>query len=442
MKASMIGALLEGGAEKPQVPVMETRKLKLGGDHPDTLTSMNNLAEKMYQRGQGYRSTTQSEHSTVASTLATYADRTQIVSAELQLSNQYMDLHQASVDPTHNGKFSLLPPFPHATKHTSCIYSMALTKNHLITASRDQTLIIWDLESYQPTNILRGHTGSVLSVCTSEALEEKILIYSGGVDGSVICWDLENGSLIREIKALHDDSVLHIAINDEYLFTSSKDKKIKVWHRHSWFASSAQNWRTRLFPTPVTVLTAHSAAVNCVTLTPHQLITGSGDRSIHIWKLGVPWRCVKTILHNKKGVASVAVSKNGRKIVSGSSDYTVRIFDTETGEEDACLLGHEGLVRCVIILPAADTTGAADDDDMDAIVSTGYDGRTILWRKQNEGGWVQAGSFDIKEAFKMYKKSEGKYLNNYSTRCFSVRSDGNRVFISSQLPSVAIWQLP
>ena len=31
-------------AEKPEVQVMKTRKTKLGVDHPDTLTSMNNLA--------------------------------------------------------------------------------------------------------------------------------------------------------------------------------------------------------------------------------------------------------------------------------------------------------------------------------------------------------------------------------------------------------------
>ncbi|KAF1829132.1 hypothetical protein BDW02DRAFT_510708, partial [Decorospora gaudefroyi] len=31
-------------AEKLEVQVMETRKTKLGADHPDTLASMNNLA--------------------------------------------------------------------------------------------------------------------------------------------------------------------------------------------------------------------------------------------------------------------------------------------------------------------------------------------------------------------------------------------------------------
>ncbi|KAI1522327.1 kinesin light chain 1, partial [Pyrenophora tritici-repentis] len=38
-------------AEKLEVQVMETRKTKLGADHPDTLASMHNLAFTLYLQG-------------------------------------------------------------------------------------------------------------------------------------------------------------------------------------------------------------------------------------------------------------------------------------------------------------------------------------------------------------------------------------------------------
>ncbi len=38
-------------AEKLDVQVMETRKTKLGADHPDTLTSMANLASTFWNQG-------------------------------------------------------------------------------------------------------------------------------------------------------------------------------------------------------------------------------------------------------------------------------------------------------------------------------------------------------------------------------------------------------
>jgi hypothetical protein len=39
-------------AEKLELQVVETRKRKLGADHPDTLTSMGNLALIYYRQGQ------------------------------------------------------------------------------------------------------------------------------------------------------------------------------------------------------------------------------------------------------------------------------------------------------------------------------------------------------------------------------------------------------
>ncbi|KAJ5117544.1 hypothetical protein N7448_011176 [Penicillium atrosanguineum] len=41
-----------GEAEQLEVQVMETRKTKLGADHPDTLTSMANLAHTLRSSGQ------------------------------------------------------------------------------------------------------------------------------------------------------------------------------------------------------------------------------------------------------------------------------------------------------------------------------------------------------------------------------------------------------
>ena len=38
-------------AEKPEVDVMNARKIKLGSDHPDTLTGMTNLASTYLNQG-------------------------------------------------------------------------------------------------------------------------------------------------------------------------------------------------------------------------------------------------------------------------------------------------------------------------------------------------------------------------------------------------------
>jgi WD40 repeat protein len=46
-------------------------------------------------------------------------------------------------------------------------------------------------------------------------------------------------------------------------------------------------------------------------------------------------------------VGSVGWSPDGSRIVSGSSDDTVRVWDADTGVEQAVLNGHTGLVLSV-----------------------------------------------------------------------------------------------
>ena len=46
-------------------------------------------------------------------------------------------------------------------------------------------------------------------------------------------------------------------------------------------------------------------------------------------------------------VSSVAFDREGRRIVSGSWDQTVRVWDAASGTELACLRGHDSAVNCV-----------------------------------------------------------------------------------------------
>ena len=60
-----------------------------------------------------------------------------------------------------------------------------------------------------------------------------------------------------------------------------------------------------------------------------------------------------TELHIQNGsrVNSVAFSQDGRQVVSGSDDCTVRIWNAATGEVEAQLEGHMGCVKSVAFAP-------------------------------------------------------------------------------------------
>jgi len=155
--------------------------------------------------------------------------------------------------------------------------------------------------------ILDGvHEGSVLSLCAHGQY-----VASAGSDGLVAVWDIPTGKVLKVIND-HVDSVLCVRFDDTRLVSCSKDYTV----------------RTYLFPglEPHLVLDSHRAAVNAVALSPTQIVSASGDRSISLWDANTGARIHCFEGHHTRGIASIDFSPPF--IVSGSSDKHVRLVDS------------------------------------------------------------------------------------------------------------------
>ncbi len=81
-----------------------------------------------------------------------------------------------------------------------------------------------------------------------------------------------------------------------------------------------------------------------------------------------------TILETNTSITSIDFSFDGNLLASGSSDNTIRMWDTKSGQELAPLTGHsgEGRVRSVAFSP-----------DARLLASGSYDGTVIVWDMEN-----------------------------------------------------------
>jgi small GTP-binding protein len=73
---------------------------------------------------------------------------------------------------------------------------------HAVSAAEDQTIRIWDLEIGTCTGVLEGHRADVLDIDISP---EGSLIASAGFDNMVRLWDWQNGVCVAEIHLYGDE---------------------------------------------------------------------------------------------------------------------------------------------------------------------------------------------------------------------------------------------
>jgi WD40 repeat protein len=139
---------------------------------------------------------------------------------------------------------------------------------------------------------------------------------------------------------------------------------------------AARNWRgcTWLCPLQVQmqppgvlvlVLKGHEDSVRSVAFSPDgtRIVSGSGDKTLRLWDVSSGQSIGAPLQGHEGSVMSVAFSPDGTRIVSGSGDKTQRLWDAKSGQPiGAPLQGHENPVSSVAFSP-----------DGTRIVSASYD---------------------------------------------------------------------
>lgn len=141
-------------------------------------------------------------------------------------------------------------------------------------------------------------------------------------------------------------------------------------------------------PSPAKILEKHSAFVQALAFSPDGrfLVTGSEDGSIRVWDVD-KGLCLHTKTDHSSAVNSVAFTTDGKYLLSGSDDHAVGVWNGSSFDLVRMMSGHDDYVSRV--RPAG--PGRA--------VSASKDGTVRLWNIETgecvhvmnqEGGWVFA----------------------------------------------------
>jgi len=305
--------------------------------------------------------------------------------------------------------------FANMSEHTGSVNHVKVDGGFLYSASADGTARVWDKARRTPIALLAGHAGEVYSVKNDSA---RIYTTSGlsGANGygQVKIWDKTTYQII-ETREIHSNYVTDIEIRDDFIYTSSADRKIIKWNRIDW--------------TKMCEFTGHLNKVNDIDVDGAFLYSVSDDKKVKIWNTA-DCSLLKTLSSHQFATTSVAYDR--WKMFSGSydsnvivwnKDYITKCFDNDNICRDVCNFtvdndcGCEGsYLKCGTACIIPHCTLDSDCDDSNSLTTDSC---------QNNGTCTS------------FCRHEQNVLN-YSTPLRSFRTTGNNITSLSSLGNFVV----
>ncbi|MGD8383029.1 MAG: caspase family protein [Syntrophobacterales bacterium] len=349
--------------------------------------------------------------------------------------------YQASTDwRTSQAKSKMKPvvQIGHSAPVTSVEFSPC--GRYVLSGSKDKTVKLWDIATGREIRTFKGHSDVVSS---ARFTPDGRYIVSSSWDRSIRLWDIATGLEVR-VSEEHGYKVhaMVISRNGKYALSGSEDRSLILWNLPSCRVAKRFGGSGL-----ASVVTRHTASH------PSKIRDRIALNVQAIAKLpGSQWKPYTN--GHVESVASVNLSKTGAYALSGSQDFTMRLWDVSTGDA----------VK-VFRLPLVEFLAVAFSPDGKYALSGNSDSVLRLWKISNrkvihelkghsdavsavafspDGQFALSGSWD--HTVNLWSISKGDVLKSFVGHTDRVNAvafspDGKFVLSGSDDHTLKLWDI-
>jgi WD40 repeat protein len=367
----------------------------------------------------------------------------------------------------------------------------------LVTTSKDDTAIIWDIDAHRARLTLRHESESAFLSDNSGVRKavfrpdgQRLVTISGtriylwharsgakisstsnispfvnckfNADGAriacgtggygqidrVLIYESSNLHLITEFSAaIHGDSDELFDPAGAHILTTSTEGSARLWNISDHSAE--------------TILEADGSAANSATFDNHddRVAAAYDSGLVRIWNTK-SWKVTVDLKGHSGPVRTVVFSADDLRLLSGGNDRTARIWDAGTGKELVVLGGHAGSITTAVFDPTRPRVLTASEDNLLRVwnaatgsllasldrhrgpvrqISFSRDGRRFVTASDDGTAWV----WDS-DTLSPVKKLAPELLSGWSTVAAVFSLDGTRVWsvgIGQAMEGYSIWDI-
>jgi WD40 repeat protein/uncharacterized caspase-like protein len=236
------------------------------------------------------------------------------------------------------------------TFNSSMVKSVAISPDgkFLVTGSWDKTVKLWNIKTGKEIRTFKGHEEGVESVAISS--DGKYLV-TGSWDKTAKLWDIQTGKLIRTFKGHSPIAFVYLTSNSKFLATISSE------------ISSFWNIQNK----KVIKTFMKNIEVSEIFKTDKYLVTKSYKDTVKLWN-SQNGEEIQTLKKYSGEITALAISPDGKFLVTGRTDNTAKLWDIKTGKEIRTFKGHFQNITSMEISP-----------DSKFLVTGSWDRSAIVW---------------------------------------------------------------